>query len=196
VRLQLIALVAGLAGCATPPKQSPTVRAEQVAFELRDLKGSVVRTGDFTGKVVLVDFWATWCKPCEASFPFYDDLARKFADRGFVVLGVSVDEEDDVVRQFLERKPVGFTILRDPSGSVPARFDLKTMPTAVLIGRDGEVRHVHEGFETQDEAKITRMVEDALSEDAVAPGDEAVAPGDEAVVPGDEAVAPGDRPKT
>ncbi|MEQ9502507.1 MAG: TlpA disulfide reductase family protein [Deltaproteobacteria bacterium] len=149
-----------LAACATAPKVAP--KAEALDFTLPDTTGKSVSTKDFAGKVVLVDFWATWCKPCEASFPFYDAIAKKYGERGFEILAVSVDEEDADVAAFLEAKPVSFTVLRDPAGSIPERLNLQTMPTAVLLGRDGSVKHVHEGFFDEDREAITKLVEAEL----------------------------------
>ncbi len=160
MRRAVIAALLSTAACASTPKSAP--QAETLEFELPSTTGAAVSPKSFAGKVVLVDFWATWCKPCEASFPFYDELVKKYGEQGFVMLAVSVDEDDDAVARFLEAKPVSFTILRDPAGTVPERLDLKTMPTAVLIGRDGAVKHIHEGFVEEDRAAITRMVEEQL----------------------------------
>lgn len=167
---QWIILAGFLVSCATT-KSPVSVDEKDVSFELADTSGAMVRTADHVGRVVLVDFWATWCKPCEASFPFYDSLAKQYGDDGFVVLAVSVDEDDEAVKSFLARKPVAFTVLRDPTGSVPERFDLQTMPTAVLLGRDGKVKHIHEGFRPGDEDKIKKLVEEALAESAPEPAD-------------------------
>jgi peroxiredoxin len=153
-----------LAGCTTPraaEKRAP----EQLQFSLSDLSGSTVTNADFSGRVVLVDFWATWCKPCEESFPFYASLHETLGKDGFAVVAISVDAEDEVVKRFLARRPVPFTVLRDPEGKTPRSIEgaIETMPTAVLLGRDGRVRLVHSGFTPDDREKIEREVRAALA---------------------------------
>lgn len=156
-----------LAGCATAKSTAPSV--ERLDFALPNTTGQTVSNADFAGKVVLIDFWATWCKPCEASFPFYDELAKAYAEDGFEIVAISVDEEDEAVARFLETHPVSFTILRDPEGTIPERLDLKTMPTAVLVGRDGKVVHVHEGFFPEDEDLLEQKIAAALGTTPGAP---------------------------
>jgi cytochrome c biogenesis protein CcmG, thiol:disulfide interchange protein DsbE len=149
---------------------------KNLAFNLPDLSGKTVDTSQFQGRVLLVDFWATWCKPCEHSFPFYSTLQKELEGQGFTILAISVDERDEDVAEFLERVPVSFRVLRDPEGSVARKIDraIDTMPTAVLIGRDGAVRMVHAGFVSGDEEMLKHAVKEALAEAAPvadAPGD-------------------------
>lgn len=154
------------AGCAGTQHAGHTHDApKQLTFELNDLSGRTVKTSDFAGRVVLVDFWATWCKPCEASFPFYAELSEKLGPEGFTVLAISVDEKDEDVTRFLERKPVPFTVLRDPEGKVARSIEgaIETMPTAVLIGRDGNVRMVHAGFVDSDRETLEKEARAALA---------------------------------
>lgn len=122
---------------------------------------------DYRGRVVLVDLWATWCRPCEASMPFYAELHQRYADRGFSVVAVSVDEHEEDVGRFLASRSLPFPILRDPKGTVPALIDLKTMPSSVLLDRDGRVLDVHAGFADEDrteiEARVWRALETATA---------------------------------
>lgn len=158
----------GLLALGSPAACKTTTAAaqpEQLSFTLNDLSGKPVGTSDYSGRVVLVDFWATWCKPCESSFPFYSQLQKELGGEGLTILAISVDEKDSDVASFLERHPVSFQVLRDPEGSVAKTIDraIETMPTAVLIGRDGRVRMVHAGFVSGDEAKLTQAVRQALT---------------------------------
>lgn len=159
----LLALGASSTACKTQTAASSA--PDQLSFTLKDLSGKPVGTSDYSGRVVLVDFWATWCKPCESSFPFYSQLQKDLGGEGLTILAISVDEKDSDVAAFLERRPVSFQILRDPEGTVAKTIDraIETMPTAVLIGRDGRVRMVHAGFVTGDEAKLTQAVREALA---------------------------------
>jgi peroxiredoxin len=167
-------LIGFLTGCAaSKPAGSASAAPERLSFELPDLSGRTVKTADFAGRVVLIDFWATWCKPCEASFPFYADLTEKLGPEGFTVLAISVDEKDEDVTRFLERKPVPFVVLRDAEGSVARTIEgaIETMPTAVLLGRDGGVRLVHAGFVESDREKLEKEIRDALAAQPVTTSD-------------------------
>ncbi len=155
--------------CATPSKGTSGIKGNNpLPFALPDMKGQTVSSQAFGGKVVLVDIWATWCKPCLKSFPFYAELYEAHKAEGFELLAVSVDNDDDLVRRFLEVNQVPFRVLRDPDGSLPNKLAISTMPTAFLIDRSGAVVEVHEGFVSSDRSKITAMVKEAL--EATAPG--------------------------
>jgi peroxiredoxin len=121
-------------------------------FELESLTGDSVRLADHLGKdVVLVDFWATYCEPCLASMPHLDALYKKYKDRGFIVLGVSIDGPDSVaqVRTEAGKLGVSFPILLDQETRVVSLYNPKTSaPYSVLIGRDGHVRTKREGYST------------------------------------------------
>lgn len=152
------------ASCAhgVPPLPGATVRGQV----LRDLDGKPVRLSDFAGRVVLLDFWATWCEPCRIALPFYRRLHEEQRERRFAVVAVSIDQSDEEVREFLAREPLPFTVLRDPSGAFAERMGLRTMPTSFLLDRQGEVRFRHEGFASADEAPIAARVAELLSDGA------------------------------
>lgn len=150
-------------GCTSTPRtgaKAPT--REAVAFTLPKTDGTSVTLAQLKGTVVLVDMWATWCAPCKDSFPFYSRLQDQYRAQGLEILAVSVDEEDEAVAEFLERNEVSFTVLRDPKGSLPAQLAIDTMPTAILVGRDGKVAYMHAGFVPADEAEIEAQVKAAL----------------------------------
>ena len=98
------------------------------------------------GKVILVDFWASWCAPCKASFPVMEDLQKKYADRGFAVLAISVDEKSKAMTGFLKDHPVSFFTVRDAGHKLVSTVDVPTMPTSFLIDGDGKVFAIHVGF--------------------------------------------------
>ena len=111
------------------------------------LEGSIPST---KGKVVLLDFWASWCSPCKASFPTLNDLHSKYSGKGLVVLGVNVDEDAADKDKFLKGTPASFAIVRDAAQKLVAAANVKTMPTSFIIDRTGVIRHVHSGFHKKD----------------------------------------------
>jgi peroxiredoxin len=117
------------------------------------------------GKVVVLDFWASWCGPCAESFPVMDELQNKYKDQGLVVLAVSVDEKAAKMENFMKKNPVAFTVLRDAEHKLVATAEPETMPTSFLIDREGKVRYLHNGFHgtaTQKEyiAQIESLLKD------------------------------------
>jgi peroxiredoxin len=121
-------------------------------FELETLSGDTVRLGDHLGKeVVLVDFWATYCEPCLAAMPHLDALYKKYKDRGFVILGVSLDGPASIaqVRTEVQKTGATFPILLDQETRVVSLYNPRTSaPYSVLIGKDGRIRAKREGYTT------------------------------------------------
>ena len=116
-------------------------------FELKDANGHTVRLSDYRGKVVLLDFWATWCGPCKIEIPWFREFERENKDKGFAVLGVAMDEEGwDVVKPFAHymninyRLVIGNESIADQFGGVDA------LPTTFLIDREGKIAAVHVGL--------------------------------------------------
>lgn len=116
------------------------------SFILKDLKGNTVTLDSLKGKVVFLDFWASWCGPCKEELPELEALYKKYSKEGFEVVGVSVDKSESKVVEFLEKRPVSFTILTDTKGQVAESFGLPGMPTGYFIGRDGVIQYKHVGF--------------------------------------------------
>jgi thiol-disulfide isomerase/thioredoxin len=112
------------------------------------------------GKVVLVDFWATWCAPCKASFPKWEALSRKYDD--LAVIGISEDDEKDGIDAFVKETGATFAIGWDGDKSVASTYKPGTMPTAFLIDKNGLVRYVHPGFRAGDEKILDAKVKSLL----------------------------------
>lgn len=97
-------------------------------------------------KVVLLDFWASWCAPCKASFPALDALQKRYAAQGLVVLAVNLDDDPAAMRAFLKDHPVSFTVVRDAAHKLVEQADVQSMPSSFLIDRAGKIRFTHTGF--------------------------------------------------
>lgn len=118
------------------------------------------------GRVVYVDFWASWCVPCRLSMPALDSLYKKHSASGLTVIGVNKDTSVDEAQKFLKRVPVGFPLARDEQDAVAKAFDVKAMPSGYLIDRKGVVRKVHRGFTADTAGALEKQIEDLLKEPA------------------------------
>ncbi len=168
-----LALPVVLAGCGGAGAQGAGAAsasgndARPPDFELDSIDGQSVQLSDYLGKdVVLIDFWATYCDPCLASMPHLDKLYRKYKDKGFVVLGISIDGPDSVaqVKTEVAKLGVSFPILLDQETRVVSLYNPKTSaPYSVLIARDGHVIMKREGYTTGDAAQLDKDVAAAVA---------------------------------
>ena len=169
-----LALPVVLAACGGPGAQGAGAKsassdaATPPDFELDSTDGQSVQLSDYLAKkdVVLIDFWATYCDPCLASMPHLDKLYRKYKDKGFVVLGISIDGPDSVAQVKTEVAKLGvtFPILLDQDTRVVALYNPKTSaPYSVLIGRDGHIRAKREGYTTGEAAQLDKDVAAAVA---------------------------------
>jgi peroxiredoxin len=125
--------------------------------------GRAISVADYRGKVVYLDFWASWCAPCRDSFPFMNELQRELSSKGLQIVAVSVDKTPEEAKRFLIRYPAEFTIVLDAGGACPTAYALEGMPSSFIIDRSGVVRIVHSGFRDSDRAEIHRQLVDALA---------------------------------
>ncbi|MEI6354348.1 MAG: TlpA disulfide reductase family protein [Methylococcus sp.] len=123
--------------------------------------GQPIDWSSFKGKVVYLDFWASWCGPCAKSIPFMDELSRTMKSKGLEVVAVNLDESRAEAEAFLVKHPVQFTIAAD-TGECPKKYDLETMPTSFLIDREGNISKIHRGFNATDQPEITQALEHLL----------------------------------
>lgn len=122
---------------------------------------------DLEGKVVLVDFWATWCVPCRASFPVMEKFQQEYGDQGFVIVAISVDESETAFARWGKRQTSSFSVVRDIEQKLVAEAGIEAMPTSFLIGRDGMIRTRHSGFhEGETEAAYRKEIAELLAEPA------------------------------
>lgn len=132
-------------------------------FTLPTLKtDSPTALKQFAGKVVYVDFWASWCAPCKTSFPLLNKLHQKLKAQGFEVIAVNLDEDKANAENFLKEVPVDFTVLRDAKGEWADQYVVDSMPTSFLLDKNGVVQKIHHGFVSEDikeiEAKVTELL--------------------------------------
>lgn len=167
--LQTFALVVGLAWSAlvAPGAQAAgnTIAPGEKfpALASAGLEGALPELGD--ARVVIVDFWASWCGPCKQSFPVYTDLQREYGSRGLVIVAVNVDRNARDMEKFLQRHAPGFSVVRDAAQQLVAQVAVPTMPTAYIVDRHGTVRFVHQGFHGEkSRTEYITQIETLLSE--------------------------------
>lgn len=119
-----------------------------------------VRLSELQGKPVLLDFWATWCGPCQVEAPILSRVADRYRDRGLVVLGVNTGDRPGLAAPFATRKQLSYPIVFDADHSAADLYDVDVLPTMVLVGKDGKVRAVRVGL--VDEASLDSMIGEAL----------------------------------
>ena len=144
------------------------------ALELEDMTGQVHRLADYRGKVVLVNFWATWCEPCRAEMPSIDGLRNALDGKPFQVLAVNLAEPLSRIEKFAGMMPLHFPLLRDRDGAVAKAWRARLLPASFLIGRDGRIRYVAYGELDWTSEPVRTVVDELLSEEA--PGQRRAAP--------------------
>ena len=172
-RRTCLALLIGFAlgcsfyGCSSSPRSvKAAVKPEKERknapdFSLKDADGKTVRLSDYKGKVVLLDFWATWCGPCKIEIPWLKDFQRKYRDQGFEVIGVSMDEEGwQVVKPFVSEAGINYRIVIGDDSTAQLYGGVDALPTAFVIDRDGKIAAVHVGLTSKGE--IQHGIEEVL----------------------------------
>ncbi|SJM92698.1 TlpA family protein disulfide reductase [Crenothrix polyspora] len=115
------------------------------------------------GKVIYLDFWASWCAPCRTSFPLLNKLHEKLKAQGFEVIAVNLDEDKAKAEKFIQEIPVGFTVLHDSKGEWADQYVVESMPTSFIIDKKGVVQHIHHGFTATDIDELEKKVSELLA---------------------------------
>lgn len=134
------------AGEAAPVFALPTAAGETIVLE------------KLRGRVVYVDFWASWCGPCKRSFPWMNDLQKRYGDQGFSIVAINVDKKRDDAARFLKQTPAGFTVVYDEPGTTPSAYAVKGMPSSFLIDAKGNVVAVEQGFHDEQKAAVEERI--------------------------------------
>jgi thiol-disulfide isomerase/thioredoxin len=116
----------------------------------------------YAGKVIYLDFWASWCAPCRTSFPLLNKLHEKLKAQGFEVVAVNMDEDKASAEKFLKELPVSFTVLRDPKGEWADKFVIESMPTSFIIDKQGVIQNIHRGFTSDDINELEHKIVELL----------------------------------
>ncbi|MDH4216878.1 MAG: TlpA family protein disulfide reductase [Gallionella sp.] len=144
----------------------PVARADNTPapeFSIASETGPI-SLSEHKGKVVYLDFWASWCGPCRASFKWLNEAQERYGSQGLVVIAVNVDKDKEAARQFLKENPVNFKIGFDPEGGVAKSYQVRGMPSSYLIGRDGKLQSAHIGYRLKDKSELEDEVRKLVSE--------------------------------
>ena len=133
-------------------------------FTLKSTSGSNWRLSEQRGSVILINFWASWCGPCRQEMPLLDDIQQKYSRLGFSIIGVNVDKDTDKADKILKEIPVSFPVLYDPAGDVGKLFNVDSMPTTVIVDRDGKMRFLHRGYKPGYEQEYVAQIKQLIRE--------------------------------
>jgi len=145
VRPLLVLAALTFAAAAGAAELKPWTGGATPPLVLQDLHGRTHRLADYRGKVVLVNFWATWCEPCRDEMPSIERLRQSLAGQPFEVLAVNIGEPLGRIERFLEKMPLGFPMLLDRDTGVAKAWKARVVPATFLVGPDGRIRYVHYG---------------------------------------------------
>ncbi len=165
-RLFALAAVIMLASCGKEPepKPEPEPELQPALFNVTTDDGMFV-SANHKGKVIYLDFWASWCGPCRESFPWMNEMRAKYAEQGLEIIAVTLDQDKGLARQFAEEFEAEFTIGFDTAGTVADQFGVRGLPSSVIINRDGNLVESHTGFNptqaVEFEASLVRVLEES-----------------------------------
>lgn len=143
---------------------TPTMAAQPAPDLVLNLASQQVNLSDYKGKVVYLDFWASWCKPCQRSFPWMNEMQEKYSAQGFTVIAINLDTERKLADEFLAKLPANFPVAYDPAGESPKSYQIKGMPTSYLIDKSGQLRKAHQGFHMNKIPQYEQEIQALLAE--------------------------------
>jgi cytochrome c biogenesis protein CcmG/thiol:disulfide interchange protein DsbE len=125
--------------------------------------GQQIHLADYRGKVVFVDFWASWCPPCLESLPAYDRMRQEIGTEEFEIIAVNVDENTEDGLEFLAKHPVDYPVLADPEGEIGIPWGIRTLPRAFLLDREGRIVAKHKRYKPGDEIRLKQDITELLT---------------------------------
>lgn len=131
-------------------------------FTLPGSEGKTIHLSELRGKVVYVDFWASWCGPCRQSFPWMNQLQSAWGDKGLVIVAINLDQERALADRFIAAMNPRFTLAFDPLGGTAEHYKVQGMPTSYLIDRQGNIHARHMGFREHETAQVTEEIRQLL----------------------------------
>ncbi len=131
-------------------------------FTLSNAAGQAVSLTQLRGKVVYLDFWASWCGPCRQSFPWMNEMLGKYQAQGLEIVAVNLDTSRTDADSFLEKNPAAFSVVFDPTATLPPQYGVKGMPTSYLIDPSGEIILQHSGFNASHRESLEASIQQAL----------------------------------
>jgi cytochrome c biogenesis protein CcmG, thiol:disulfide interchange protein DsbE len=132
-------------------------------FSLATAHGDKIALGELRGRVVYVDFWASWCAPCRRSFPWMNEMQKRYGDRGLTIVGINVDRRRADAEQFLQSNVATFAVVFDEGGATPLAYSVKGMPTSYLVDAQGTVVDVEQGFRDDRKSALEDQIRLLLS---------------------------------
>lgn len=160
--VSLLLFSLALPAFARKESQEPAPPAKAPAFSLPSRTGTL-SSNDLAGKVVYVDFWASWCGPCRMSFPWLKSLHEHYGAKGLMVVAINLDKDREAALEFLGDFPAPFVVAFDPAGKTAEAFKVSAMPSSFLVGRDGTILHAQAGFDPKKTGELEQMIKEALS---------------------------------
>jgi len=165
-RRRIAALVAVLAALSLAgpalAKAPPAAGLKAPHFALPTAHG-MVDSDSLRGRIVYVDFWASWCDPCRRSFPWMADLHRRLGPHGLTIVAINLDKDRAAAETFLAAHPAPFTVAFDPAGRTAEAFQVPAMPTSFVLNRSGEILHAQAGFDPAKTAALDTLLKEACS---------------------------------
>lgn len=157
----MIAVISGFFGSGTAfATQAPD-------FKLDGLQKQI-KLSKYRGKIVYVDFWASWCQPCRKSFTWMNKMQSLYGKEGFTVIAINLDESREKANKFLKQIPANFDVAFDPRGRTAEAYQVKAMPSSYLVDKNGNLVHANLGFRGTDEDKLEIKIRDLLKKSTVA----------------------------
>jgi peroxiredoxin len=162
--MRAAAMTAALAMTSMAITSAGASSALAPSFTLPSRSGDTVSLGQLKGKVVMLNFWASWCGPCRQEMPLLEQMHKRYSALGFTLVGVNVDANSKDAEDWLSKTPVSFPVLFDRESKVSKMYEVSAMPSTVFIDRKGNVRYLHRGYKAGDEGEYLNQIRALLKE--------------------------------